>query len=363
MNQEKKESAKGLTRREMLKKAGLSIACIGAGGAVVGGFPGILRASKREVVVYAWYTPVMRKLIPKFEKETGIRVKNLGGYSKDAEWFAKVKTGESFDFIIPGSNYAITAIKAGMFNPLDLSRIPNYKNCGSARYMPEFMKDGRVYVAPWTRVIYAMVYNTKHIKETPDSWKVCWDPKYKGKISMNDRAILQVAIAALVLGDDPNNPQKWDDIRRILIEQKDLVIKYWTDHTAAMEMFSRGDAWVGMHTDGRVRRWMRKNAPVSYTLPKEGACYVMDTMAIPVTSKNPEMGHEFINFCLKPESGITEMTELGYLAMNEEAVKQLPEDIKSIFELPKDAKMILLKAPPPELTAKMEKLWLEVKMS
>jgi spermidine/putrescine transport system substrate-binding protein len=363
MSKKTKKKGKSITRREMLKKTALGLTCIGAGSTVVGGFPGILRASKKEVVVYAWYTPIMTEVIPKFEKDTGIKVKNLGGYSKDSEWFAKVKAGESFDFIIPGSNYAITAIKAGMFNPLDPKRIPNWKNLGAAGSMPEFMKEGKPYVAPWTRVIYAQVYNTEHIRQKPDSWKECWNSAYKGKISMNDRANLQVATACLVLGGDPNNPQDWDGIKKLLMEQKSLVLKYWTDHQAAMEMFARGGAWIGLHTDGRVRRWIRKNAPVNYSIPKEGACSVLDSMAIPITSKNPELGHEFINYMLRPEIGILEMTKLGYLALNEAAVKQLPPEMKSVFELPKDAKLILLKAPPPELSAKMEKLWLEVKMS
>ena len=362
MSQDKKKITNEMTRREMIKKVGIGAACI-TGSAVVGGFPGIVRASKRELVVYAWYVPVFKKLIPLFEKETGIKVNNLGGYSKDAEWFAKVKTGESFDFISPGSNYAATGIKAGMFKPLDINRIPNYKNLGPSQHMPEFMKGDKDYVVPWGTVIYPMIYNTEHIKQKPTTWKDCWDPKYKGKVSMNDRATTQIPVAALLLGDDPNNPQKWDEIKKALIEQKDLVLKYWADHQSAIEMFSRGDAWIGMHTDGRIRAGMRKGAHIDLSIPKEGAMYLMDTLAIPSTAKNPELAHEFINFCLKPESGITMMETLSYRSSNEEAVKQLPPDLKSMFELPADAKLILLKGRSPELAAKMNKLWLEVKMN
>jgi spermidine/putrescine transport system substrate-binding protein len=347
---------KRMSRRGFLKGAA------GVGAALIGGFPNILRASTKEVVVYAWYTPVMNKLLPIFEKETGIRVKNLGGYSKDAEWFAKLRSGENIDFIIPGSNYAITAIKADMFKPLDLNRLPNYKNLGSAQHMPEFMKDGKDYAVPWARVIYPIFYNTDYIKETPRSWKDCWNPKYKGKVSMNDRAQLMIATAAIILGDNPNDPQKWDEIRKVLVEQKALVVKYWTDHQAALEMFSRGDAWIGIHSDGRIRSIMQKGAHVNYSIPNEGALYVLDNLAIPATSKNPEAAHELVNFCLKVESALEEMTTLWYLAANEAAVKRLPDNLRPMFELPKNAKLILLQAPSPELNAKIEKLWLEVKM-
>jgi spermidine/putrescine transport system substrate-binding protein len=228
--------------------------------------------------------------------------------------------------------------------------------------MQEFVKDGKDYAVPFARVIYPLIYNTDNIKETPKSWKECWNPKYKGKISMNDRAQNQIAIAAMILGDDPNNPQKWDEIEKVLKEQKKLVIKYWTDHQAALEMFSRGDVWIGMMSDGRVRMEMAKGSHVNYTIPSEGATYLLDTLAIPVTSKNPELGHEFMNFCLKVESGIEVMTTQWFLSANEAAVKQLPGNVRAFFEIPKDANLILLKTPSPELNAKMEKLWLEVKM-
>ena len=114
---------------------------------------------------------VFRKLIPEFEKETGIRVNNVGGYSKDDEWWAKVQTGESFDIIVPGGNRVPNGIAAGAFNKIDLSKVPNYANLFErVQKVPDFMKDGDHYVVPMSQVIYAMFYNTNHFATAPESW-------------------------------------------------------------------------------------------------------------------------------------------------------------------------------------------------
>jgi len=92
-----------LTRRTFLDRSG---AGIGVAGVAALGFPSIVSGAKGEISLYAWYQTVFRDLIPLFEADTGIRVNNLGGYSKDDEWWAKVSTGESFDVIVPGGNRA-----------------------------------------------------------------------------------------------------------------------------------------------------------------------------------------------------------------------------------------------------------------
>ena len=100
-------------RRKFLAGTG---AMIGGAGLATLGFPSIVSGAKGEITLYAWYQVVFRKLIPLFEEETGIRVNNVGGYSKDDEWWAKVQTGESFDIIVPGGNRVPNGIAAGRFH-------------------------------------------------------------------------------------------------------------------------------------------------------------------------------------------------------------------------------------------------------
>lgn len=351
-----------IRRREFLAKAGTAIG--GAGAAATFGFPAIVSGAEGEIVLYAWYQTVFRELIPKFEEETGIRVNNIGGYSKDDEWWAKVQTGESFDIIVPGGNRVANGIAAGAFTPIDLSKVPNYANLyDRVKNVPDFMADGTHYVVPMSQVIYSMFYNTNQIQSAPESWQACWDSAYAGKIIMNDRARQTVAIASLMVGDDPNDPQKWDDIKKLLMEQKPHILKYWTDHKATTEMLVREQVYIGMFTDGRTRRAMHEGAPVRPHIPKEGAMHLIDSLAIPSTAKNPELAHKFINWMLKPESsaGVTE--GLFYDAMNSKARPQIEPNILETFDLPNQDKLVILRDVPPALKRQIDELWLEVKLS
>lgn len=349
-----------MQRRTFLQKTGMGLLGLGLG---MTGFPCIASGAKGELVVYAWYQNFLRKVIPDFEKETGIKVKNLGGYSKDDEWWAKLQVGESFDFIIPGGNRVETAITAGLLQPLDLSKLPNYQNLEErVQNIPEFMSAGKHYVVPFTQVIYSLFYNTNQFSQPPESWKVCWDEKYKGKITMNDRARQTIAIASLILGDDPNNPTKWEETKKLLLEQKPLVLKYWTDHQATMEMLARQEAWIGMFTDGRTRMAKQMGAPVAVHIPNEGAMMLIDSFAIPSTAKNVEEAYTFINFLLKPESALLEMELMHYDSMNKLARAELSEERKQSFNLSNIDKLVLLKDVSPALKQRLDELWLEIKL-
>lgn len=349
-----------LNRRSFLTKSAVTV---GLTGLTALSAPNIARAGKGEITLYANYQTVFRKLIPKFEADTGISVNNVGGYSKDDEWWAKLQAGESFDIIVPGGNRAPNGIAAGLFRKLDLSQIPNYDNLYErVKNIPDFKQGEDYYVVPMSQVIYAMFYNTNHFKRPPESWYAAWDSSLSGKIIMNDRARQTVAIASLMLGDDPNNPIKWDETRDLLLEQKKIILKYWTDHKSTTEMLIREQAYTGMFTDGRIRRAMFEDAPVRPHIPKEGTMYVLDTLAIPASGKNPEGAHAFINWMLKPESsaGLTET--LFYDSMNTEAQPKLQPDILETFDLPNQDKLVLVKDLAPDLQNRIEELWLEVKL-
>lgn len=348
-------------RRKFLTDTG---AMIGGAGLATLGFPSIVSGAKGEITLYAWYQVVFRKLIPLFEEETGIRVNNVGGYSKDDEWWAKVQTGESFDIIVPGGNRVPNGIAAGAFTRIDLSRIPNYANLFErVQKLPDFMKDGDHYVVPLSQVIYAMFYNTKHFKTAPESWYAAWDEAQKGKVLMNDRARQTIAIASLMLGDDPNKPTKWDETRNLLMDQKKYILKYWTDHKATTEMLVREQAYVGMFTDGRIRRAIDAGAPVRPHIPKEGAMYLVDSLAIPSTAKNPEEAHVFINWMLKPEVSAALSETIFYDAMNSKSKPNIPPEILETFKLPNQDKLVILKDVPPATKKRLDELWLEVKLS
>ena len=68
----------------------------------------------------------------------------------------------------------------------------------------------------------AIAYNTDDVKEAPKSMKVLFDETYSGKIAFRDDYNDAIMAAAIVLGQDPNNPSDLDAIKDLLIQQKKL---------------------------------------------------------------------------------------------------------------------------------------------
>lgn len=320
--------------------------------------------SAGELVIYNWYQPWIKEVYPIFEQETGIKVTQLGTYSSNDEWWAKLSAGESFDFFIPSTRYVTRAMAADMITPLDLSLIPNYQNLlKDFQRLPYYEKDDKPHAVPFTRVYYALAYNTEEFPQAPDSWAVTWDKTYAGRIALHDQAFARVAITAMYLGDDPINPTRWDDIRQALIEQKPLVKKYWKDYQNGMELFVNKEVVVGQLTDGRVRMGQDLGAPIAWTVPKEGCLIFIDTFAIPKTAKNVENAHKFINFLLREDIMLKELQLMRYDAVNEAARKKLSPEELARFNAPEGAKLVVGDTVSTEVLNRCDELWNEVKLA
>ena len=361
---------RGMNRRSLLKgaagAAGATALSASIAQASTGRAPFYvnLRQDNGKVVIYNWYQPWIAEVSPMFEEETGITVEQLGTYSANDEWWARLNAGEAFDFFIPTTDWVQRAMAADLLHELDLEQIPNTSNLFADWQNNEvFQKDGAVYASPFARVYYSLTYNTEEFAEAPTSWEVTWDEAYKGKITAQDQSYARVGTTALLLGDDPLNPQMWDEIREKLLEQKELINKYWTDYQNGMELFVNEEVVVGQLTAGRTRMAKAGGAPIDWTVPEEGVLTFIDTFAIPSTSENPENGHKFIDFLQRPDIMAMEMEMMYYDTLNEAARNELPEDIRVQFEVPEDAKLVLSLDLDQQVRTQMDELWTEVKLS
>jgi spermidine/putrescine transport system substrate-binding protein len=328
------------------------------------GFSVNLNQDGGELVILNWYQPWIAEVMPIFEEETGISVTQLGTYSSNDEWWARLNAGENFDFFIPTTDWFQRAMQADLIHELDMELIPNNANLYEEFQANElYQKDGATYAIPFSRVYYCLTYNTNEFSEAPASWESTWDENYSGKITMQDQAQARVGTTALLLGDDPMNVTKWDEIRDKLLEQKELVSKYWVDYQNGMEMFINEEALIGQLTAGRTRMAMADGAPIDWTVPDEGCLTFIDTFAIPKSSENVENGHAFINFLHRPDIMAMQMEILFYDTLNEAARAELDPEFAKGFEVREDANLVLAVDVDPQMRSRMDELWTEVKLS
>lgn len=327
------------------------------------GFYVNLAQDQGEIQIVNFYQPFIEKVIPMFTEETGIKVTQLGTTSSNDQWWARVAAGEEIDFLIATLDWLQRGMAADYFQPIDKDLVPNTANLyEDFQELEALTKDGEQYGSPAFRVYYSMCYNTNEFSEAPTSWNVTWDEQYSGRITLHDHAHARVGTTALLLGDDPLNPSKWDEITEKLLEQKPLVLKYWVDYQNGMEMFVNEEAVVGQLTAGRSRMAMAEGAPVNWTVPEEGCLTFLDNYAVPKTAKNPEGGMAFINFLQKPEIATMEMEMMHYEAVNQAAMDSADPALVETFKTPEGANLVLATDIDQQVRARMDEVWTEVKL-
>src|SRR3954465_8966480 len=123
-------------------------------------------------------------------------------FSDNADAYLKIKqTGDQFDIVSGDALWVPKYNHDKLTNSFDLSSLPVSAQLYSiARDFP-FWKDGSNYMGyPFSWSTVQIYYNPKFVHTVPDSWHALLDPKYKGKISLENIPTDVMAIAARATG-------------------------------------------------------------------------------------------------------------------------------------------------------------------
>src|ERR1700734_860601 len=95
---------------------------LGAG--VAGGGP----TEERGLFIYNWTDFIGQKTVADFERQSGIKV-TYDVYDSEETMDARLLAGSSgYDVVIASTEYFGREIKAGVYIPLERSKLPNWKN-------------------------------------------------------------------------------------------------------------------------------------------------------------------------------------------------------------------------------------------
>jgi len=188
-------------------------------------FGGIASAETMSLKLLVWegYAPEAHRgnFIQLVKEKYGVDLKMEVSYvNANDDFFPALRDGTA-DIITPShpvpKDERWRLIDRNLVLPLNLDNIPNY-----AKVMPSLQKadyctkDGVVYAVPHVRGPYGLAYNTAKVSSAPTSWKVLWDPKYKGQYTLGkDAYVHNVSITALAMGmprDEINNYRKLNNV-------------------------------------------------------------------------------------------------------------------------------------------------------
>ncbi|HLY54932.1 MAG TPA: polyamine ABC transporter substrate-binding protein, partial [Stellaceae bacterium] len=279
-----------------------------------------------------------RNTIAEFEKATGIKV-TYDTFDSDPELEAKLMAGgTSYDIVTTSTNYFGRQIKAGVYQPLDKSMLPNWDNLDPRILGIEAEDDpGNAHAMPYLHGTNGFAYNVDMIKarmpDAPvDSLDMLFKPEIVSKfadcgVTLLDSPedVLQMALSYLHL--DPNST-KADDYKQV----EDLILKVRPyirafDTEQYMNALPNKEVCIAMSwsADYETARARAKAAGfdvnLAFTVPKEGANEWYDGFLIPAGAPHPEAAHKFLNFMLDPKV-IAEITNEIHYANDNAASRQ-----------------------------------------
>ena len=110
------------------KKAGKTLLAL----SLMGVMAGAAQAADKVLHIYNWSDYIAPDTVKKFEDQTGIKVV-YDVFDSNETLEAKLLAGKSgYDIVVPSNNFLAKQIKAGVYQELDRSKLPDWKNLDPA---------------------------------------------------------------------------------------------------------------------------------------------------------------------------------------------------------------------------------------
>lgn len=303
---------------------------------------------ERTLKLYNWIDYIAPDTLEKFQAETGIKV--ISDYFDTNEMLeAKLLTGRSgYDIVVPSFTFMSRQIKAGVFQPLDKSKLTNL-----AKLDKKLMKDlsrldqGNRYGVPYLWGTTGIAYNVDKVtailgKDAPvHSWELVFNPKYLKKLASCGVSVLDTPdeiypLALHYLGKNPYpkapSEYKMDSDAAKLLQSIRPYIQSFNSSQYITDL-ADGNLCVAVGYSGDIMQAQfraeeaAKGVNIAYTIPDEGTSVWFDMLAIPADSKNADAAHEFINFVMRPDI-IADITNyVAYPNANDEALPLIDPEI------------------------------------
>jgi spermidine/putrescine transport system substrate-binding protein len=279
---------------------------------------------------YNWGDYVAKSTIPDFEKQTGIQV-TQDFFSSNEDLLAKLQAGGTgYDVIVPSDYMVSIMIKSDILVPLDMSKIPNFKNVGdNYKGLPYDPKNE--YSVPYQWGTTGILYNKEKLGKLEPSWDPMWDPDNKGKIGMlnDERETPGAALYRLGYSVNATSKEQLAEAEAELKKQKPLLRGYF-DSTQNRPSVINGDLLLGHVFSGDAFLALSSNEDLDYMIPEPAATRWTDNMTIPKGAEHPDNAHKFINYILGAKTGAELSNYTYYNTPNEAALPMIAGALKNL---------------------------------
>jgi spermidine/putrescine transport system substrate-binding protein len=245
-----------------------------------------------------------------FTKETGIKVNYKESIEDNDSFLGKItpslQAGQDpgWDLIVITNGGPLEKlIRQNFLVELDHSKLPNFAKNASPSVKNPTYDPGNKFSLAWQSGLVGLAYNPKLTKREITSWQDLKDPKFKGKITMfGDDTDFPTSVM-IMMGIDPAKSTE-EDWRRAAEEAEKLrpQLREFVDNSGMVDAMSSGNAWISQAYSGDVYQLNNSGSPdIKFVIPKEGATYWTDNLAIPKGAKHPLDAITYMDYVYRPD--------------------------------------------------------------
>ena len=373
-------------QRSMLAAAVMAVILVGCDNAeqeAVAVAESAPEASKK-VNVYNWSDYIGEEVIAKFEAASGVSV-TYDVFDSNEVLEGKLLAGRTgYDVVVPTSDFMARQIKAGVFMPLDKSKLSNYGQLDAELMQTLSSLDpDNTHGVPYMWGTTGIGFIESKVKEVLgedaplDSWDLVMKPENLEKlkacgVSFLDAPTEIFAAALHYLGMDPHslNPEDYQGQSKELLKSLAPHVTYF--HSSKyIDDIAAGEICVAVGWSGDIAQAMvdaeeaENGVEVSYIIPKEGALLWVDMLGIPKDASNPDEAHAFIDFLMSPEIAAENTNYIWYPNPIPASNAMIDEEITSDKSIYPPAEVMAKLYSAPLLTAEVDRAlnraWTEIK--
>jgi putrescine transport system substrate-binding protein len=280
--------------------------------------------------IYNWDDYIAPDTVAQFERATGIKVV-YDVFDSNETLESRLMVGDSgYDLVSTTMAWYARQIRSGLYEPLDKTQLPNWKNLDPAVLAIQAQADpGNRYAAPYLHAMNGFAYNADQVRARlpaapVDSLELLFKPAVIARladcgVSFLDSPDDVLELALKYLGLDPNSHRP-EDLKAA--EQLVLAVRPYIrvfDSNDYVYQLASGELCVAMGWSSDYSlAMMRSRAAgldlhLAFTLPKEGSNITYNAFLIPAGAPHPHAAHRFINFLLDAQviADITNYTHYG----------------------------------------------------
>ena len=262
-------------------------------------------ATSDEPLLFTWENWADPPFLSEYKEKYGVEPQSAIWADED-EAFAKMRTGYEPDVMGPCSYEFGRWQEAGLLQPIDTTKLKHWKDIPDyLKKIPGMMKsETEACFIPQYWANTSVTYRTDLAPEYvgKESWKILFDPKYKGKVAGLDGVDDTVTLIAKTWGVDPYNmtDDQWKMVQGKLREFVANARFISSDETSLSQGLASGEVVAAITWNQTHASLKREGKPVAYMNPPGGMFTYVCGMVLSAKAKNLEKSYALIDSGISP---------------------------------------------------------------